>query len=598
MATSRLPLLPETAPFAAEQIQALNAVMATTSEAQRHWLSGFLAGYHAATGAAAPAAAQRPAAVPDAKQPLTILYATESGNAEELAAAAKKAAGQQGFAAKIVDMADIAPADLAGLRNLLVIASTWGEGDPPERAVPFYEALMADGAPQLDGVSFAVLALGDSSYVNFCATGRAIDERLAALGAKRVAARVDCDLDYDEPAAAWTKGALGELAKLNRTDDPAHGHVIQVNFAELPASTPAYDKNRPFPAEITDLVVLSGSRSSKETLHLELSLAGSGLIYEPGDSLGIVTENDPAMVDAILAATGLVGEAALAEELRRARDITVLSRPVIEAYAKLNPDPELAALSRRADLPDYLHGRQIIDLLETFPKALTPGQLTGMLRKLPTRLYSVASSQRANAEQADLLLGVVRYESHGRARGGVATTCVADRLKAGDRLPIYVKPNKHFRLPAEGDRPVIMIGPGTGVAPFRGFMQEREASGARGRNWLFFGDRTYLHDFLYQLEWQDWDAAGLLTRIDLAFSRDQPEKIYVQHRLWQRRAEVWAWLEEGAHLYVCGDEKAMAKDVEATLQRIVAEAGGRGEDQAKAYLAELKRSGRYQRDVY
>ncbi len=592
MSTSRLPILPDTAPFAAEQIRALNAVMATTSPEQRQWLAGFLAGYLAATGPA-----PRPAAAPEPKVPLTLLYGTESGNAEELAAAAKKAAGQQGFNAKLLDMADITPADLAKHKNLLVLASTWGEGDPPERAAPFYQALMAEDAPKLDGVRFSVLALGDSSYVNFCATGRALDERLAALGATRVAPRVECDLDYEAPAAAWTKSLLAELGKLNGLGAKPDGRVIQVDFAESHGQA-AYGKSHPFPAEILEQVNLSGSRSDKQTLHLELSLEGSGLAYEPGDSLGIITENDPSMVEAVQAAAGLAGQAGLADRLAREFDITVLSRPVIEAYAKLNPDPELQALARREDLADYLHGRQIIDLLTAFPRELSPDQLTGIMRKLPPRLYSVASSQRARAEQADLLLGVVRYRSHGRDRKGVATNFVAERLRPGDKLPVYVKPNKHFRLPTDGDRPVIMIGPGTGVAPFRGFMQEREAAGAAGRNWLFFGDRTYLQDFLYQLEWQDWQKAGLLTRIDVAFSRDQPEKVYVQHRLWQRRAELYGWLEDGAHLYVCGDEKAMAKDVDLTLRRIVAEVGGRSETAAEAYLAELKRTGRYQRDVY
>jgi sulfite reductase (NADPH) flavoprotein alpha-component len=373
--------------------------------------------------------------------------------------------------------------------------------------------------------------------------------------------------------------------------------VIEVNFAETPAAG-AYSKANPFPAEIVESVNLNGSRSAKETFHLELSLEGSGLAYLPGDSLGFVPENDPAMVESLLAPLGLAGEKGLADALMSEFDITALTRPVVQAYAKLIPDPKLAELAASDDLQGYIEGRQIVDLVEQFPADVSPEQLTAMLRKLPPRLYSIASSQAAVPDEAHLLIGRVRYESLGRERHGVASRQVATGLKAGDTLPVYVKPNKYFRLPEDSDRPVIMIGPGTGVAPFRAFMQEREATGAGGRNWLLFGDRSYLHDFLYQLDWQDWQKSGLLSRVDLAFSRDQPEKVYVQHKMWQRRAALHAWLEEGAHLYVCGDEKAMAKDVDAMLARILVEEGGRSAEQAENHIAELKRSGRYQRDVY
>jgi sulfite reductase (NADPH) flavoprotein alpha-component len=594
--TAALPLLPESAPFAPEHIEALNAVMARTNAEQRQWLSGFLAGYHAAAGAhLAP-----PAAAPRARIPLTILYATESGNAEGIGADLKKAAAKQGFAAKLLDMAEVSPADLASEANLLVVASTWGEGDPPERAAEFYAALMADDAPRFDGVRFAVLALGDSSYVNFCEVGRRIDARLDALGGERIAPRVDCDLDYDQPAAAWSGSALDELARRAEPEPasvPHGGDIIHVDFA-APAAASLYSKANPFPAEITECINLNGSRSTKQTIHLELSLEGSGLTFAPGDSLGIVPQNDPEMVEAVLRAARLDGDGALATQLASELDITVLSRQVLEAYAALNPDPRLRDLLAGDAWRAYLEGRQIVDLLEDYPAALTPAQLTGLLRKLPPRLYSVASALEASPDEAHLLVGVVRYQSHGRARSGVASSFVADRLRVGRTLEVYVKPNKNFRLPDEPDRPIVMIGPGTGVAPFRAFLQQRQAAGAAGRNWLFFGDRNFTHDFLYQLEWQDWLKDGVLTRLDLAFSRDQPEKIYVQHRIWERRAELFAWLEDGAHLYVCGDEKAMAKDVYATLAAIVADQSGRAPEAAEAYLADLKKQRRYQRDVY
>lgn len=592
-----LPILPETAPFPAEHIEVLNAVMAETSVEQRHWLSGFLAGYHAALAhpAALPAT---PAPEQRRKIPLTVLYGTDSGNAEGLAADARKAATKLGFAARIVDMADIAPGDVAKAEHLLVVVSTWGEGDPPERAAAFYQALMADDAPRFDDVPFAVLALGDTSYVNFCETGRRIDARLEALGGKRIAARVDCDLDYEAPAAAWTKGALEELAEL-AAPEPAASGPVRGEVIHFPTATsePLFGKANPFPAEITELVNLNGSRSAKQTIHLELSLEGSGLTFEPGDSLGIVPENPPAMVEAVLHAAGLSGDADLAARLATEWDITTLSRPLIEAYVALNPLPALTELIAGDGWRSYyVPGRQLLDLLEDFPCALGADQLTGLLRKLPPRLYSVASSLKAAPDEAHLLVGVVRYQSHGRDRRGVASTFVAERMRAGDRLKVYVKPNKNFRLPEDSDRPVIMIGPGTGVAPYRAFLQERQAEGAKGRNWLFFGDRHYTHDFLYQLDWQELHKDGVLNEIDLAFSRDQPEKVYVQHRMWQRRAQLFAWLEEGANLYVCGDEKAMAKDVHATLAAIVADQ--RPAEAAEAYLADLKKQRRYQRDVY
>jgi sulfite reductase (NADPH) flavoprotein alpha-component len=585
-----LPVLPQSAPFESEQIELLNRVMRQTSVEQRSWLSGFLSGYQAA---ASPAAPEAPANQP--KRPLTILFATESGNAEGLAADARKVAAKQGFAAKIVDMADVAPADLGKAENLLVIASTWGEGDPPERAAAFYAALMAEDAPRLQGIRFSVLALGDSSYVNFCETGRRIDARLAELGGERIADRVECDLDYEDAAAAWMSGALGQLDELTADRKTAGGSVIHVDFHGSPAS---WSKANPFDAEITELVNLNSSRSDKETIHLELSLEGSGLTYEPGDSLGILPENDAELVDVILRAAGLRSDASMREALGSGYDITALTRPVVEAYARLTGDAGLLELAAGTDLPAYLEGRQIIDLLEDHPHELSAEQLASILRKLPPRLYSIASSQKATPDEAHLLLCAVRYWTHGRERKGVASTFVADCMKPGDRLKVYVKANKYFRLPADLSRPVIMVGPGTGVAPFRAFLQERQATGAGGRNWLFFGDRRYTHDFLYQLDWQELHKEGVLSRIDLAFSRDQPEKVYVQHRMWERRHDLFAWLEEGAHLYVCGDEKQMAKDVDATLHAIIADAGGKSHEEAAAYVANLKRESRYQRDVY
>ncbi|NJO36966.1 MAG: sulfite reductase subunit alpha, partial [Rhizobiales bacterium] len=381
---------------------------------------------------------------------------------------------------------------------------------------------------------------------------------------------------------------ISDIAK----PEPAADALPSAEVFDFPTS--AYSKANPFPAEIAELVNLNGSRSAKETFHLELSLEGSGLTFEPGDSIGIVPENHQAMVAEVMMAAGLAGDSDLERRLTTEFDITQLSKPVMDAYAKATSDARLAELLEGEGWRSYLQGRQIIDLLTDFPARLAAEQLLGLFRKLPPRLYSIASSQKAEPDAAHLLIGTVRYTSHGRARAGVASTFVADRHKVGDQLRVYVKSNKNFRLPEDPDRPVIMIGPGTGVAPFRGFLQERQATGAGGKNWLFFGDRTYTHDFLYQLDWQEFEKDGVLDRIDVAFSRDQPEKIYVQQRMWERRADLFAWLEEGAALYVCGDEKAMARDVDAMLHRIIEQSGADAAD----YVSRLKKERRYQRDVY
>jgi sulfite reductase (NADPH) flavoprotein alpha-component len=575
-----------TTPFAEDQLGLIRRLVSGATAEQRQWLSGYIAGFQAA--AEAPVATSAP---PTAKTPLTVLYATESGNAEALAAASRKSAMRLGFAAKVVDMADISPDQLVKAENLLVIASTWGEGDPPQRAEAFLAALNSDKAPRLTDLRFAVLALGDRAYARFCETGKQIDARLEELGARRAAARIDCDLDYQKPAAAWIDATLREIAPA----EDAGAAVIHVDFVRPSAE----DRARVFDAEITSRINLNSSRSDVETHHLELSLAGSGLRYEPGDSLGFVPRNDPALVEDVLRAASLTGDAALHAALTERFDITTLTRGQIADYAMLTGDVALRTLAGdEAGIAEFLSDRQFVDLLAAAPAALTSEQLTDLLRPLPPRLYSVASSQAALGEEAHLLIGAVRWSSHGRARNGVASIDAVERRGVGATLPVYVKPNPHFRLPADPATPIIMIGPGTGVAPFRAFLQHREATGARGPSWLFFGARRFTHDFLYQLEWQDWLKSGLLSRIDVAFSRDQRAKIYVQHRLWDGRRDVFAWLEDGAQVYVCGDAKAMAKDVHATLLRIIADQSGKDEDGAAIYLREAQRAGRYLRDVY
>ena len=575
--------IPKTAPFGDEEIELLNRVVGPASPTQRAWLAGFLAGVEAA------AAPSQPAAPPVSAEPLTILFASESGNSERLAADVAKAARKNGLKPRVVDMADLDPASLADAKRLVVIAATWGEGEPPARATRVYRELMGEGAPRLDGIEFGVLALGDTAYAEFCAIGKKLDERLAALGGKRVVERVDCDLDFAATAADW----IGRAVKALQPDEAGRGTVIEVDFSKVPAAP----KTDIVEAEIVEHINLNSSRSGKETIHLALAFEGGVPAYEPGDSLDIYPENDPAEVDDLLRATGFADDQALRTEFIKSRDIHTLSLKNLEAYAAATGHQYVKALIERGEARDWAAGRQLIDLVSYFPIAITAEQLRALTRPLAPRAYSIASSRREAGDEVHLLVSAVRYESHGRARKGVTSNQVAERLKSGDRLRVKLRPNRHFALPAP-DRDIIMVGPGTGVAPFRAFVQERRATAAKGRNWLFFGDRHFTHDFLYQLEWQDALKDGALSRMDVAFSRDQPEKIYIQDRLWERRRDLIEWLDGGASFYVCGDANAMAKDVRATLVRAYAEVKSLAAEASEQAVTQLERDKRYLTDTY
>jgi sulfite reductase (NADPH) flavoprotein alpha-component len=596
-------MLPDHSPFSPDQRRSLENLLAGFSPVQRFWLAGFLSSNVPAdhTGAAlAPAAPGLP---------LTVLYGTESGNSEKLASLTAKAAKDRGFKTAVKNMADLTPADLQKIENLLVIVSTWGDGDAPESAVAFHKQLMTEPL-QLPKLRYSVCALGDTSYAKFCQTGKEFDSRLEAFGAVRVHPRQDCDVDYEAAHKTWMEAALAAFGPV-----PANGAVSVV--AALPGASAApsvieYGKKNPFPSELREKVLLNGKGTAKETWHYELSLEGSGLSYQPGDALAVVPLNAPDVVEGVLKAARLSGTEVvevpnrgskpLADALREDFDITGLSKLVLSKLQALEHSDRLAGLladEAKDQLKDYLWGRWIVDALQDFaPKDLTAAQLAGLLRKLPPRLYSIASSPLAHPGEVHLTVASVRYRAHGLDRKGVASTYLADLVNVGETVQVYTHENKNFRLPASADTPILMVGPGTGVAPFRAFVEHRAAQEKKGRSWLFFGDQRYTYDFLYQVEWQEHLKSGALTRLDVAFSRDQPEKIYVQDRMLERAREIYDWLEQGAHFYVCGDASRMAHDVHQALITIVEKAGGKPREAAEAYVEDLKKAKRYQRDVY
>lgn len=614
-------------PFTPQQIEWLNALLPTLTEAQRHWLSGYLAAT-AAGGAsvpAAPAAASGTgpaAAVADARpEPLeaTVLFGSQTGNSQRLAGDLAKKLEQAGWRATLSSMRDYKPNNLKKVRNLFIVVSTHGEGDPPDNAMSFYEFLHGKRAPQLAGTRFSVLALGDTSYEKFCQTGKDFDKRLEELGAERLVPRVDCDVDYDEAAAGWMDSVLEALERLKAGAGAAGQQAAAVGIAvagtvtatAAPVESP-YSRSNPFPAEVIDNINLNGRGSDRETRHLVLSLEDSNLTYEPGDCVAIFPENDPRLVDAVIEAggwspdvpvpAGKEGTLPLREALTRHYEITVLTRPLLQQTAELSGSAklkELVAPGREDELKAYADGRDLLDLLQDYGLAGLPAaEFVQLLRKIPARQYSIASSQRANPDEVFLTIRKVQYERHGRRRIGVCSGYVADRLEPGDRVPIYIHQNPNFKLPADPETPIIMIGPGTGVAPFRAFIEDREESGATGKSWLFYGDRRFRTDFLYQTDWQRWLASGALTRMDVAFSRDGAEKVYVQHRMLEHSRDLYAWLQEGAAIYVCGDEKHMARDVHEALLAIIAREGGKSRAEAESVIYDLQAQNRYQRDVY
>jgi sulfite reductase (NADPH) flavoprotein alpha-component len=580
------PSIPDHAPFSPEQ---------------REWLNGLLAGIF--TGPA------QSAAEPTASLKAGIYFASQSGTAERLAKKLARQWRSKGHTVEISTLDGVSAAALRKHDNVLLLVSTYGEGEPPQTARHFRETLFAENGADLNGLHYSVFCLGDRHYEHFCKFGIEVDERLHALGANRISARVESDVEVEEPFATWLSDLESAFSRVG-TPEPKLSLVQQVPKAAEPTSQ--HNRDNPFHAELLERRILTAPSSSKRTIHVAFSLRDSGLTYEAGDACGVLAHNNRALVDEILALLPFnasdpvtlpkVGQISIGEALREQLQVTRATRKMLQVFADKSGSHTLKALlpaEQGAHLETYLHGRGLIDLLEDFPGAITTADdLVLMLPRLAPRLYSISSSPAAHAGEVHCTVGVVRYRTHNRERGGVASTMLDELVTVGSRHPIYVQPNKKFRLPLSGDAPVIMIGPGTGIAPFRGFLHHRQALGHTGRNWLFFGDRSGSTDFLYRDEFQAMTASGHLTRLDTAFSRDQEHKVYVQDRMIEHGAEMWRWLNDGAQIYVCGDASRMAKDVDAAIHKIAERHGSMDPDGAREFVAQLHDDRRYHRDVY
>lgn len=584
-----------TSPLSEPQLSQLQQALNGMSPTQTAWVSGYLAGISQASG-------QQPQAAAESTARLTILFGSQTGNAKGVAEELFNQAQAENIPARLLNMSDYKVKELKSETHLLIVASTNGEGEAPDDAMAFHEFLASKKAPKTPNLQYSVCALGDSSYEFYCQTGLEFDERLAALGAQTLAPRVDCDVDYDDAATAWSEQVLAKvkdtLATAVATSAPAQGAAVAANL---------YSKKKPFKTELLTNQKITGRFSGKDIRHFEIALDDAGISYQAGDALGIWFNNDPALVDQLLALLDLDGAATinLADTERSLRDaligefeLTQSYPSFVQAYAEISGSAELIALAADKNaLREYCYGRQIIDVVSEHKASMTAEQLIISLRKITPRLYSIASSPNEAEGEVHLTVAVVDYQQNESQRIGGASGFL-QRLEEGGEVEVFVEHNDNFRLPTDANAPVIMVGPGTGIAPFRAFMQERDVQEAGGDNWLFFGNQHFTEDFLYQTEWLAYLKSGLLNKLDVAFSRDQAEKIYVQDRLRENAAELFAWLERGAHLYVCGDADKMAKDVNEALIDIVAEQGKLARTDAEEYVAELRRNKRYQRDVY
>ncbi|AUU92582.1 NADPH-dependent assimilatory sulfite reductase flavoprotein subunit [Enterobacteriaceae bacterium ENNIH3] len=591
-------------PLNPEQLARLQAVTTDLTPTQLAWVSGYFWGVlnqqpGAAVATAAPAAAETPT--------ITLLSASQTGNARRVAEALRDDLLAAKLNVKLVSAGDYKFKQIANEKLLVVVASTQGEGEPPEEAVALHKFLFSKKAPKLDGTAFAVLGLGDTSYEFFCQAGKDFDSKLAELGAERLLDRVDADVEFQAAAAEWRARVVEVLKARVPKETPAQAAVTATGAVNEVFSSP-YTKEEPLTATLSVNQKITGRDSEKDVRHIEIDLGDSGLRYQPGDALGVWYQNDPALVKELVELLWLKGDEPvsvdgktlpLSEALQWHFELTVNTGNIVENYATLTRSESLLPLvGDKAKLQHYAATTPIVDMVRFSPAQLDATALIGLLRPLTPRLYSIASSQAEVETEVHVTVGVVRYDIEGRARAGGASSFLADRVEEEGEVRVFIEHNDNFRLPANPETPVIMIGPGTGIAPFRAFMQQRAADGAEGKNWLFFGNPHFTEDFLYQVEWQRYVKEGVLNRIDLAWSRDQKEKVYVQDKLRQQGAELWRWINDGAHIYVCGDANRMAKDVEQALLDVIAEFGAMDAEAADEYLSELRVERRYQRDVY
>ncbi|HDG1103716.1 TPA: NADPH-dependent assimilatory sulfite reductase flavoprotein subunit [Klebsiella aerogenes] len=588
-------------PLNPEQLARLQAATTDFTPTQLAWVSGYFWGMlNQQPGAVVSA----PAQVVEAPA-ITLISASQTGNARRVAEALRDDLQAAQLNVKLVNAGDYKFKQIAGEKLLVVVTSTQGEGEPPEEAVALHKFLFSKKAPKLDGTAFAVFGLGDTSYEFFCQSGKDFDSKLAELGGERLLDRVDADVEYQAAAAEWRARVVDVLKARAPTAAPAQ---LATSGAVNEIHTSPYTKEAPLTATLAVNQKITGRDSEKDVRHIEIDLGDSGLRYQPGDALGVWYQNDPALVKELVELLWLKGDEPvtiegktlpLAQALEWHFELTVNTANIVENYATLTRSETLLPLvGDKAQLQHYAATTPIVDMVRFSPAQLDAEALIGLLRPLTPRLYSIASSQAEAENEVHVTVGVVRYDIEGRARAGGASSFLADRVEEDGEVRIFIEHNDNFRLPANPQTPVIMIGPGTGIAPFRAFMQQRAAEGAEGKNWLFFGNPHFTEDFLYQVEWQSYVKEGVLSRIDLAWSRDQQQKIYVQDKLREQGAEVWRWINDGAHIYVCGDANRMAKDVEQALLEVIAEYGAMDAEAADEFLSELRVERRYQRDVY
>ncbi|KGK21418.1 sulfite reductase subunit alpha [Vibrio navarrensis] len=594
-------------PLNDSQLNQLQQTISQLSPQQMAWVSGYFWGLSQSQtlGASAPLtqAAALTAAKPAGK--LTIIFASQTGNAKGVAEALEQEAQAAGIAVQLFDASDYKGKDLAKETHVIFVASTNGEGEAPDNALELHEFLQSKKAPKLPNLQYGVIGLGDSSYEFFCQTGKDFDAFLEKLGAKRFIDRVDCDVDYDAPAAEWRAKALESVKEALVS---SQAQVVQLPVGHAATSHSQYNKQNPYTATLLTSQKITGRDSGKDVRHIEIDLADSGLTYQPGDALGVWYENSAQLANSVAAAVGLSGvesvevdgeSLSLHSALVSKYEITGANPQFVTKFAELSGSKKLQKLVEDKDkLREYAANTQIVDVLKEKKTKLSAEQLISLLRRLTPRLYSIASSQSEVDEEVHLTVGIVEYDVGGEVRQGGASSYLGQRLEEGESVKVFIEHNNNFKLPQDDSTPVIMIGPGTGIAPFRSFIQERDNRGADGKNWLFFGDRTFTQDFLYQVEWQKYLKSGILTRLDVAFSRDQHEKVYVQHRVLEQAEQVWQWLQDGAYVYICGDATRMAKDVHEALLVVAQQQGGLTREQAEEYFNELRKAKRYQRDVY